>query len=135
MISMKVWLYIFIFSLSLVQCQSETEKEVLVGVPKWNNKKVLQGHHPVKDVNLQKFIGKPIYEVLQDTVLRNYQELLLFDEPPGRLSGIMIMFDDRLYVNIHVHPIIHQKAFNEDRKWSLELFLKENVAKIEFHED
>jgi hypothetical protein len=84
-------------------------------------------------INYKEFIGKEIFNLLLDDNIRNYKELIFFDNKPGQLNGVIVKINDFSYFEIYVKEFKFLNSFNPHRTWNKELFYKESIGRIKLY--
>jgi hypothetical protein len=84
---------------------------------------------PISELN--KYIDKDVYLLLLDDNIRGYKSIRFFDRKTFVLSGIVLTFDNGMQLEVYISKFKYQKPYSLDRNWSMELFYKEKIAKIE----
>lgn len=93
-----------------------------------------------KSYNLNKidpknFVNKPITLLLNNEAISRYRELIFVDDPPGVLSGLVLVYPNKITVRLQPATFDHIKKFDMLGKWNLNLFAKEKLKKMEFYYD
>jgi hypothetical protein len=87
---------------------------------------------PLADIN--KYLKKEVYLFLLDDRIREYKSIQFFSEPPFTLSGVVILLKDMTELIVYIEKPKYQKLVNLNLNWSMELFYKEIIYKIEVRE-
>jgi hypothetical protein len=86
-------------------------------------------------LNLRRFTGKTVKEVLQNDTVKLYKDYWWSDEPPGKLQSLNLTFARGVYLRLFVDTLKYQPGFSERLSFSFEKFLKEKVSSVELDDD
>jgi hypothetical protein len=78
-----------------------------------------------------RFIGQTVQSVLK-AISKAYDDHIFVDFTPGKLNAAAFLFEGDGWIYFHIDEFQHQPAFHPERKWDLDLLLKEKVAQMEF---
>jgi hypothetical protein len=76
-------------------------------------------------------LGQSVQSVLK-AINKPYDDHIFVDYTPGKLNAAAFLFEGEGWIYFFVDEFLHQPAFHPERKWDLDLFLKEKVAKMEW---
>jgi hypothetical protein len=124
---MKVYSIILLFLFSSISC-SQTE---IKNHSKSDSLLIKQ----IKKEKPNNFIGKTLNEYLSNKILKKYINWWVVDEPPGKLSSIILIYSEKVWVEIAFSEMLHQRKFNENREWDFNALKKEKIYKIHFSWD
>lgn len=85
----------------------------------------------LKDTDPRQYTGKLFGHLLDDTVLKKYNNWSPSCEPPGKLHAVYLFYGNDTWISVTFDKMVHQKRFNEHCRWDLKLLRKENISAIE----
>jgi hypothetical protein len=86
-------------------------------------------------VNLKKYIGKSVEQLLKDTVINKYKNFWWEDEPPGVLNSLNLTYSRGLYLKIYFKDLKYSSRFTEKCEWELKLIKKEEIGSLVIAKD
>lgn len=81
-------------------------------------------------VNLKKYIGKTVGELLETDLVKHYKDYNWSDEPPGKLNSLNLNYQNEVNLQIYAQQLKFTPSFSEINKFNIELFKKEKITKI-----
>ncbi|MFD2568065.1 hypothetical protein [Pseudotenacibaculum haliotis] len=83
-----------------------------------------------EEKNYMNLIDKEISYVLKNSVYSNYKEKIMFDDKPGTLSGLMLLYDDKeIELRVNEFKFV-DKRFDKNLKWEFDKLIKEKVGRV-----
>jgi hypothetical protein len=89
----------------------------------------------LKSVDIKKFEGKLVQDFLKENIVNEYISYFFSQEPPLKLSYLVLVYAKRTYVYIYPKELVYQDKFNPSRNWYFEKFRWETIRKIEIFFD
>jgi hypothetical protein len=84
----------------------------------------------LKELDLDKFIGKTVDELLLNDTVKLYTNYFSSDEPPFKLDHFNLVFANGLYLKIYSFDLKFVERYSLERKWDFETFKKEKISKL-----
>jgi hypothetical protein len=78
--------------------------------------------------SLRSFLGKTVNEFLTSDSFEVYESSFFVDEPPLKLAGWSFQYNTNCFITVYPNKLTYQPKFSEERKFSLELFKKEEIG-------
>ncbi len=125
-------LLLFNFLFVLLSCHNKQEKKKVA---------TTETQHIIQEQNInnlglidyENFCNKPISELLKKTSVGNYNSHYFIDEPPFKLSKLVLTYNSRTELYIYTGDLLYQDRMNYDMKWSFDLIKKEEYKRIELY--
>ena len=129
-----------IFFLLLTSCISnkvfaQSNKTIIVQGDIINLSKDTVVRNKLLRLNLRKFEGRTVKELLQNDTVKLYKNYWWSDEPPGKLQSLNLTFARGLYLCVFVDTLKYQPRFSEWNRFSFDKFLNEKVSAVKLDRD
>lgn len=85
----------------------------------------------LKRIDFKQFYAMPLDSLLKNTIVKNYKSYILVDEPPGKLSSVLLVYSKEVSLNIYLENFRFSKQFSKNNKWHFSDVRKECVRKTE----
>jgi len=85
----------------------------------------------LRKIYKESYKGKTVSELLNDTLVKGYYEYFYSDEPPGKLSALVLMYTRKIYLKIYFDELQYVERLNFDGDWPIEEIKKEKISHIE----
>ncbi len=124
--------------LMLLSCQNEQDrkqKHIITNelIDKQHDKYCINQMDSLKQIDYSYFCTKPISALLEKTFAGNYNSHYFIDEPPFKLSNLVLTYDNKMELDIYTGKLFYQNRMNYDMKWSFDLIKKEEYKRIELY--
>lgn len=86
-------------------------------------------------VNLKKYIGNSVEQLLKDTIINQYKNFWWEDEPPCVLNSLNLTYSRGLYLKIYFKELKYSHRFTEKCKWDFKLIKRENIGSLVIEKD
>ncbi|MDJ1504266.1 hypothetical protein [Xanthocytophaga agilis] len=81
-------------------------------------------------VNMKVFKGKTVKSFIASPTIKEYRYYVLTDEPPGHLSHLLLIYSDKIIINVYSDKLQYTKSSSETLNWNLSTYGKEKISRI-----
>lgn len=86
-------------------------------------------YNRLKKIDLNKYIGKTVRELLEDPFIKGYKDKYFLEERPRSLAGLGLMYSSKIYIKVYT-KIEHQNQICLSGEWSYDKLLEEIIEDI-----
>ncbi len=136
LLKMKKLILVLSFFLYVLTVYSQNKDIIIVQGDTVNLKKDTALRNMLMKVNLKKYIGKTVEELLQNSTIKRYKSYWWSDEPPGKLRSLNLTYARGLYLEIYpAEKEGRAVQFSKIKKFDFEAFKKMEIQDLIIDKD